>query len=169
MRKVITLTALILIFCPYVMFGQWGTTLPSSPVIVIIKTMYIDDFQYPFTINGIRMYMSDIQLDNPMLYDSLNPNFKELEDRQSKSEITSWSSVILGGVIFAIGSYMMMTSPDVEDNSNLMLGLGLTTAGAVIGVGGFLIGMEMAPQEADFYGFVNQHNKLNPDHPIKVE
>ena len=170
MIRLITPAMLLLFFLPVTAFGQIH---PSPPVdgdvaILIDRYMYVDDLQYPFTIPGMRMYLTDIQLDNPVLYDTLNPILQDLEGKHDTAVGVQVGCIIGGGALVAAGLIMAFSTFGDFDNDIHLMPYVLGGAGMLVFGAGLLISISLEPKPEEYHRFVNKHNKLNPEHPIKV-
>jgi hypothetical protein len=127
---------------------------------------------------GFRMYLTDIQDEKPDLYNALNPMVKDLEDRETASMAVSIGGGIGGIALIGFGFYTMangaskMTSEKMSSGAPSTSSTGLIAfgGGAALVFGSFILGnFIIHPKPDDYNRFINKHNRLNPDNPLRME
>lgn len=140
------------------------------------------NYEFPFTHNGIEMFMEDLNAYEPENYDLLLPQFEKIETKRTKSLKTGITIGAIGLGLMAGGSalftYNMFNMGNISlspgDSSNYdgtpaLAGYALMAAGSVAIMGGFGTYIYLSPKEGDYYRLVNTYNRHNPDNQINIK
>jgi hypothetical protein len=151
-----------------------GTT---TTTIVFPRKMTISNQMYPFGLDGIKSYMRDIQNENPELYTALKPDMDDLDKRTS----SGWTYMIGGNVLgigivvtsIVLGTTVLAEKKEFMGETHSTPNMGIMIGGSLVGAGimaiGTIVGLSSMPKDEDYYNFVNKHNRLDKENPIKVE
>ena len=127
---------------------------------------------YKYSVKGLREYMEEIKDGQPEVYNKLNLNLGRLEARQTTATV-----LLAGGVVVFLGSTIMFLvdkkiiylehewGEPTEEKEYKDYWLIIAGVGLVLGLSGSLF----KPSDNDLRKFINEHNKLNPKHPIKIQ
>ncbi len=58
------------------------------------------DRQYENNLRGIKSLMIDLESNDPVLFNILNPEYQNFKTKRKKGRIIIWSSIGVGGVLF---------------------------------------------------------------------
>lgn len=136
----------------------------------------VGDMYYASSFKGLKIFMNDVEHENPLLYETLKPEYNQLQ-RKRNAAIATWSTgaavgstLILGGFTFWNNNDRMLNTDDSFQGSNPKKpNVGMIASGAGIFLASSIIGMFLQPKEEDIYNFVNHHNRNSPTHKLKWE
>lgn len=141
------------------------------------RNVQVGNQYYDASFSGLRRYLDKVvQKDNKAMYDHLDTSLKQLETNSKWAKL-AWVAGIGGGLILSgIGmSDQNQCDKDFPDTSSsqwrncyhsfdswVFGGLGLA-------LGGLVFGLYIHPDREDFLNFINKHNELNKETPIKFQ
>lgn len=135
--------------------------------VVVQKEISVDGFTYPWTVDGLRMFVDDLQFGDLVIYDRINLMMTELEEELYTSVLIGAS---VGGTALLTGvgllAYDLFTDRFAADESNLAVGVGLTIGGVFFYV--IYTIFSTSDLESDMYKIVNTYNRLAPDKKAQV-
>jgi|GEM_PF-4760692 hypothetical protein len=171
MKKFLYAGALFLLFVPAFVF--------SVTTHVTADTNSDETYQnYTLSGAGFRMYLNDIKDERPDLYKALDPMVSDLQSREFTGTTVSVVGYVGGIGLYGLGFYTFYTGMNSAMNSSgssqpttspftwFLIDIG---AGLVVNIAGVLIGSAIYPSRDDYNAFINKHNRLDPDHPLKME
>jgi hypothetical protein len=157
---------------------------PFPPVVadpVPVRPTHLDIGHQTFdaSLTGLRAYLETTKLTNPPLYAQLAPDLERLESRATLARAVLIAGLGLGTVsfIYALVGRRDCTQPSINDpafsvdtaawdacNRN---NLRTSATFGLLGVGSMFAGsvawFALTPGRADFFDFVNKHNRLSPE------
>jgi serine protease Do len=129
---------------------------------------------YPFSFNGIKMFMADLKLQNEALYEQILPDYMRLKKKDSTASIVGIGCGVIGGIAFIGGTIMCFMAINDEtyfsafDNPTFNIGIGLTIGGSLIFGISYYIAPFLGPNSDDILQFMNTHNKYS-DTPLNLQ
>jgi hypothetical protein len=154
-----------------------GTTPGSiqTPTAVVPNSMEVNNQYYPGTVSGLRDYMNDLKNSQPETHLKLSKDFDDLYSKQVTANWVFWSSIAVGSVA-VIGGFTFLATKETKTYSAAS-GLAPETVttpnyGAVYGGLGLMaigsvVSLVLAPGREDILTFINKHNRINNQFPIK--
>ena len=150
---------------------------PTSHTVTVPSSLSIRGQYFGATVGGLRSYVETIRLNDPALYDHLNPSLNKLELRQKTAVAVLVVGVGVGlfSTVYAFAGRKCCASPSVNDpsfaadmdawgrcNDDNMRTMATFTS---VGLGAALIGLiasaVLFPSRSDVLEIVNEHNRLS--------
>jgi hypothetical protein len=136
---------------------------------------------YGLSIDGLEGYLRDLEKDDPLTREKLQPDFDNLKSKVKTAKIVLWSGIGLG-VGFIAYSWIANPqkpmpaltdpnwSPTLQSNANATTAAITGTAlGVGIGLAGLLVAYIVSPGNDEYRSFVNKNNELSPKHQLKLK
>jgi hypothetical protein len=177
-----SLFGIMLLWAPTI-FGYTSPIYPTvqTPAVstnnVVPTKLEVGNKFYEGNLKGLRKYLEKDVKKNPELYDQLDPKLAKLE-RQRILGLTVMGVGLAGGIgvcFWAVDqkSQCQKRYPNDLTNSNrencekpmdqVMIASGIAM------LGGWLVGSIISPGRDEFMDFVNDHNELNKESPLKFQ
>ena len=175
MKRLIVLFLLGFLLAPAFIYGQHHRVIVEPRV---DERFVVGDMYYPVSYGGISLLMADIEVDNPKLYASLSPSFKNIEKKRNKAILSFATGGIIGSALVIGGFTFLKTNTGdsfwkpgdafYDDSKNeKTINMGAIFGGMGFYAAGLLAGLIFSPKDADIYHFINVHNKNNPDQKME--
>ncbi len=167
MKKNFILFALAALLLP---FNLLSAPLSNNQPIELPKRFVVGDQYYTSSYRGIKQLMGDIREENPVLYDIMQPELKNIQRRRSNT-IIAWSAggvvgttMIVGGLTFwQLNDDLYEPGHPFYKPNAKKANPGLIIAGGLVYIVGGAIGLFTGPREEDIYNFVNKYNRNSED------
>ncbi|MFN3555119.1 MAG: hypothetical protein ACK4VN_04045 [Bacteroidales bacterium] len=161
MKKFLTIFLATMLLCPLYSQGQTEVVHHELP-----RRFKVGDIYYPSTFRGVRNLMSDLQTEEPEMYDLMLPGFENLRRKMNTTLGVLGGTGIAGATLF-VGSLTFwqvkddFLKPDnpLYDPSAKKANLPVMFSGIGIIAAGGLISLFIAPDQTDVYNFVNTYNR----------
>ena len=121
----------------------------------------VDNQYFDMSANGLEEFMETLQLENPTAHRALSPSFNKIQKASSTSKIISYGLGGGGTVVMLVG----LTQLESSDPSTATLSM----VGMTVSLVGILVGAAIAPGRKDFMKFVNHHNRVRPETPLRIQ
>lgn len=125
---------------------------------------------YEANLGGLREYVERLQTADPKAYEALKPGIDALEEKAERA-MSAASVLGFAGAVFTVGSFSFLRSQransmggTVRENNNQAMGFGIGLLVAAVAAYAAL-----APDQQDVLDFVNDHNQLRPESPLRFE
>ncbi len=139
---------------------------------------------YSNDLDGLRDHLETYRLSQPSVYNQLDSRLARLESANTTGNVVMWGSVGLGLTVLFLpllgvgqedcseleGDILDFNDTREEDcrDANLSRGLTMMAVGGAIGLGGGLIGYLLKPTRDDRMDYINEHNRVAPSAPLKL-
>ncbi len=140
------------------------------------KRFKVGDMYYASTFRGLKEFMTDIQVENPFLYESMQPSYYSLKRKRNATiaTVTAGTAIgtglIVGGFTFLNNNERMFGPGDPFDGHNPKKpNVAIIAGGTGTLLLGAIVGWIIQPREEDIYNFVNLHNRNNPNQKMDWE
>lgn len=168
-----------LITCIALLLFQGLVTAQHSNVSVDVgfpRRFVVDDLYYSSSYGGIKRFMSDLNQDDPQLYQIMKPEFDRIKIKRNAG-LAVWSTAAVTGTALVVGSItwwgehdgiFQPGSPHYNPNHKkpnipaLIGGMGAYAVGA-------LVGWIILPDDDDVYQFVNTFNRNSQQRKMNWE
>lgn len=130
----------------------------------------IGDQYYRASVPGVESLMKDLARVDRKSHDALRPQLERLREKENGAVVAS--AGLLGvGAFLTIGSVSFLQLKKRNDAGGSYRGV--NTPAATVGVGAIVTSLFsyflLMPDEGDYVDFVNAHNVVRPDAPVKFE
>lgn len=140
------------------------TTITDVP-----KRFKVGDMYYATSYKGLKLFMRDLQIEDPSLYSKLTPTFSDIEKKIKTAKFAYISAGIVGTTLVIGGLTFLQKDKDFfkpgeafYENNRKEPNMAVIGAGLGVYLVGGIIGLLVSPGESDIYNFINLHNKNNP-------
>lgn len=135
---------------------------PPPPVYAAPTSVCAGDQYYDLSVDGLEKYMDALKASNAEAYGKLVPEFAKLQDDK---ELANWLMIgtLTAGTALTVVGVASVGSKDSDNRSYaaMISGLALLSATPFIPVW-------FGPGREDYMDFINQHNRLVPQQPLKM-
>ncbi|TAJ09037.1 hypothetical protein DMA11_20855 [Marinilabiliaceae bacterium JC017] len=135
----------------------------------------VGDMYYALSYKGFRRFMTDLQQEDPVLYEKMLPSYSILEKKRRNGNSVLIPGVIVG-TFLSVGSFTFLqktvTETSIFDPGDSFyeppkdvkeFNGGVFAVGMGINIVSALVAWALYPSEDDFYHFINEHNRHSSD------
>lgn len=125
---------------------------------------------YEASLGGLRAYVYRLQETDPKAFEALKPGIDALEEKAERA-MSAASVIGFAGAVLAVGSFSFLRTQRAnsrggtirETNNQVMaFGVGLLVAAVAAYAA-------LTPGDQDVMDFVNDHNQIRPESPLRFE
>lgn len=134
------------------------------------------DRYYASNYKGMKSLMFDLRQEDCELYGTLLPQYQVIENKQIKSVVVASVAGVSGLTMVFVGMNNLVKDANISDDINETpslfqdnSGLGLFFAGGLTVLVGGVVSFILAPDENDFYQFLNTHNQFKTTKKLEWE
>lgn len=141
---------------------------PPPQGVVVPNSIAAGNQVYPASVSGVRDLVEAYRAEEPFLYKKLDKKVVELEEMRTRAWIVGVGTALVG-IGMVVGGFMLYNPPppgssEPPNTTPLLVGV---LVGVPLTLLSYPIGAAFGPSREDYMNFVNHHNKIAPDKPIK--